>query len=66
MQYPTIVGKSLVILFQFSTTYLYESGFSTVTYIKTKKRENLKTVDEEMGAVMGLSVMFYLNHEMIL
>ena len=37
-----ISNKALKILLQFSTTYIFEESFSTMTYIKSMKRESLK------------------------
>ncbi|RXG69580.1 hypothetical protein Avbf_04509 [Armadillidium vulgare] len=38
----------LIILLQFSISYLCELGFSTLTTVKCKKRASLQSVDEEM------------------
>ena len=38
-QYPNIGETTLVILLQFSTTYLYETAFSVLTNLNTKKKE---------------------------
>ena len=37
-EYPNIGEKALVILLQFSTTYLCETAFSVLTNLKTRKR----------------------------
>ena len=47
-EHPNIAKRALHILLQFSTSYLCELGFSTLTNIKYKKREKLKCVEEEM------------------
>ena len=47
-EYPNIANKALIILLQFATSYLCEVGFSTLTNIKTKRRERLLSVDQEM------------------
>lgn len=49
IEMPTISRKVLVILLQFSITYLHESGFSPLMNIKTKKRE---TVVKEIWVVL--------------
>lgn len=46
--YPHLSRRALVVLLQFSTTYSCESAFSTMTNIKTVKRESLRKLDEEM------------------
>ncbi len=33
---------------QFSTSYLFELGFSTLNNMKTQKRESLRYIEEEM------------------
>ena len=45
---PNIGEKALVILLQFSTTYQCETAFSVLTNLKTRKRERLLVVEEEM------------------
>ena len=47
-EYPNIGEKALVILLQFSTTYLRETAFSVLTNLKVRKRERLLVVEEEM------------------
>ena len=47
-EYSNIEEKTLVILLQFSTTYLCETAFSVLTNLKTRKRERLLVVEEEM------------------
>ena len=43
-----INNKALKILLQFSTTYIFEESFSTMTNIKSMKRGSLKMLDDEM------------------
>ena len=43
-----IGNKDLKILLQFSTTYICEESFSTMTNIKSMKRGSLKMLDDEM------------------
>ena len=47
-EYPNIAEKALVILLQFSTMYQCKTGFSVLTNLKTRKRERLLVVEEEM------------------
>ena len=41
-EYPSTARKALSILIQFSTSYLCELGFSSLTNIKCKKRQNIQ------------------------
>ena len=52
-EYPCVGKKAIVLLFQFSTSYLCESGFSVLTNIKTKKRERQLIVEEEMRVALS-------------
>ena len=52
-EYPNIGEKALVILLQFSTTYLCETAFSVLTNLKTRKRERLLVVEEEMRVALS-------------
>lgn len=47
-KFKTISEKSIKIVLQFSTSYLCELGFATLTNIKTKKQERLTNIEEEM------------------
>lgn len=51
-KFSKISEKALTILLQFLTSYLYELGFSTLTNIKTKKREKLLGVEEEIRVAL--------------
>ena len=46
--HPNLAKKALQILMQFSTSYICEVSFSTMTNLKTLKRGNLKMLDSEM------------------
>ncbi len=39
-EYPLLAKKALIILMQFSTSFLCELRFSTLNNIKTNKRKN--------------------------
>ena len=52
-EYPNIGETTLVILLQFSTTYLYETAFSVLANLKTTKRERLLVVEEEMQVALS-------------
>lgn len=52
-EYPEISMKALTILLPFSTSYLCEQGFSTLTNIKNKKREKLNSMEEEMRVCLS-------------
>ena len=45
-EYQHIAKKALTLLLQFSTSYLCELGFSTLTNLKCIKRERLQSVEE--------------------
>ena len=44
--YPKLANKALTIL-PFSTDYLYETGFSSLIYLKNKYRNRLETVEND-------------------
>jgi hypothetical protein len=52
-KFSNISEKALIILLQFSTSYLCELGFSTLTNIKTKKREKILGLEEEMRVALS-------------
>ncbi|UYV81214.1 hypothetical protein LAZ67_20000353 [Cordylochernes scorpioides] len=51
--YPLIAKRALNILLQFSTSYLCEFGFSALVNIKTKKRERLINVEDNMRVALS-------------
>ena len=56
-EYQSITKTALAILLRFSTSYLCELEFSTLTNIKCKKRTNLQSIDEEMRVCLS-----YMRH----
>jgi len=52
-EYASLAKKALTILMQFSTSYLCELGFSTLHNIKSKKRERLCCIEEEMRVFLS-------------
>jgi len=52
-KFKKISEKAISILFQFSTSYLCELGFSTLTNIKTKKQVRLTNIEEEMRVAIS-------------
>uniref|UniRef100_A0A0L8GUM9 HAT C-terminal dimerisation domain-containing protein n=1 Tax=Octopus bimaculoides TaxID=37653 RepID=A0A0L8GUM9_OCTBM len=47
-KHPNLAKKALLILLQFSTTYICEAALSVMLNLKTSKRGNLKILDSEM------------------
>ncbi|XP_071054686.1 zinc finger BED domain-containing protein 5-like [Onthophagus taurus] len=51
-EYPKLFKRAISI-FQFSTSYLCELGFSTLTTIKNNKRSQLKNVEDELRVALS-------------
>lgn len=52
-EYPALSKKAINILLLFSTSYLCELGFSTLTNIKSTKRERLSNLEDEMRVTLS-------------
>jgi hypothetical protein len=52
-EYPIATKRTIKILLSFTTTYMCELGFSTLTAIKTAERERLWGVDAEMRVALS-------------
>ena len=52
-EYSVISAKALDILLQFSTSYLCEQGFSCLTTVKSKSRNRLLSVEEELRVCLS-------------
>ena len=47
-EFPALAEKVLLVFLQFSTSYLCELGFTTLNNIKNRRRERLRSTEEEM------------------
>ncbi len=52
-EFPLVAAKVLSILLQFSTSYLCEQAFSCLTNIKSKSRNRLLSVEEELRVCLS-------------
>jgi hypothetical protein len=52
-QYPMILAKAVKIILLFSTSYLCEQAFSCLTNIKSKDRNRLLSVEEELRVYLS-------------
>ena len=54
-KYPSLAKKALIVLMQFSTSYLCELAFLTLHNIKSKKQEQLCCIEEEIRVCLSMS-----------
>ncbi|UYV67081.1 hypothetical protein LAZ67_4003837 [Cordylochernes scorpioides] len=54
-KFPKLSNAAIESLLPFGSSYLCEQGFSTLTEMKSKKRERLQMIDEEMRVCLSQS-----------
>lgn len=52
-KFPLLSNKAVEYLLPFGSSYLCEHGFSALTEMKSKKRERLRMIDEEMRVCLS-------------
>lgn len=52
-KFPQLSSKAIDLLLPFGSSYLCEHGFSALTEMKSKKRERLQMIDEEMRVCLS-------------
>jgi hypothetical protein len=52
-EYPSVSEKALNILLQLSTSYMYEQAFSCITMIKSKDRNHLLSLEDELRVCLS-------------
>ncbi|ESO10451.1 hypothetical protein HELRODRAFT_91812 [Helobdella robusta] len=52
-KFPKLSNAAIESLLPFGSSYLCEQGFSTLTEMKSKKRERLQMIDEEMRVCLS-------------
>ena len=52
-EYPEISQQAVQIILPFSTVYLCESAFSSLSQIKTKSRSQQKSVEDELRVCLN-------------
>ncbi|UYV81801.1 SH3BP5 [Cordylochernes scorpioides] len=61
-KFPKLSNAAIESLLPFGSSYLCEQGFSTLTEMKSKKRERLQMIDEEMRVCLSQGQLESLNN----